>query len=141
MKIYNFHLKPLLTYGMITNDVSDCINLFVRIAHIICNHPSYELQLTTRKLIYIYECNICIIRFLRVIITRKKRWEGHVARRRQIHTKHLSEVAKEGDPLGYLGIDVRVSEWISKRWEGVGWIHVAQDKDQWRALVRTVMKL
>jgi len=24
---------------MITNDVSDYINLFVRIAHIICNHP------------------------------------------------------------------------------------------------------
>jgi len=26
-------------YGVITNDVSDYINLLVRIAHIICNHP------------------------------------------------------------------------------------------------------
>jgi hypothetical protein len=26
-------------YGAITNDVSDYINLSVRIAHIICNHP------------------------------------------------------------------------------------------------------
>jgi hypothetical protein len=28
-------------YSMITNDVSDYINLLVRIAHIICNHPIY----------------------------------------------------------------------------------------------------
>jgi hypothetical protein len=27
-------------YMVITNDVSDYINLLVRIAHIICNHPS-----------------------------------------------------------------------------------------------------
>jgi hypothetical protein len=26
-------------------------------------------------------------------------------------------------------------------WDGVDWIDVAQDRDQWRALVNTVMKL
>jgi hypothetical protein len=26
-------------------------------------------------------------------------------------------------------------------WEGVDWIHLVQDRDQWRALVKTVMKL
>jgi hypothetical protein len=26
-------------------------------------------------------------------------------------------------------------------WEGVDWIHLAQDRGQWRALVNTVMKL
>jgi hypothetical protein len=26
-------------------------------------------------------------------------------------------------------------------WEGVDWIHLAQDRDRWRALVNTVMKL
>jgi len=26
-------------------------------------------------------------------------------------------------------------------WEGVDWIHLAQDRDQWRALVNTVMNL
>jgi len=26
-------------------------------------------------------------------------------------------------------------------WEGVDWMHVAQDKGQWRALVNTVMSL
>jgi hypothetical protein len=27
------------------------------------------------------------------------------------------------------------------RWEGVNWIHLAQDRDQWRAVVNTVMNL
>jgi hypothetical protein len=26
-------------------------------------------------------------------------------------------------------------------WDGVDWIHLAQDRDQWRALVNTVMNL
>jgi hypothetical protein len=26
-------------------------------------------------------------------------------------------------------------------WEGVDWIHLAQDKDQWRALVNTVINV
>jgi hypothetical protein len=26
-------------------------------------------------------------------------------------------------------------------WDGMGWIDLAQDRDQWRALVITVMKL
>jgi hypothetical protein len=26
-------------------------------------------------------------------------------------------------------------------WEGVDWIHLAQDKDEWQALVNTVMNL
>jgi hypothetical protein len=27
------------------------------------------------------------------------------------------------------------------RWDGVDWIELAEDRDQWRALVNTVMKL
>jgi hypothetical protein len=26
-------------------------------------------------------------------------------------------------------------------WEGVDWIHLAQDRDQWRAVLNTAMKL
>jgi hypothetical protein len=26
-------------------------------------------------------------------------------------------------------------------WEGVGWMHLGQDRDQWRSLVNTVMNL
>jgi hypothetical protein len=27
------------------------------------------------------------------------------------------------------------------RWDGMDWIHLAQDRDQWRVLVNTVMNL
>jgi hypothetical protein len=27
------------------------------------------------------------------------------------------------------------------KWDGMNWIDLAQDRDQWRALVKTVMKL
>jgi hypothetical protein len=33
-------------------------------------------------------------------------------------------------------VDLREIEWVD-----VGWIDVAQDRDQWRALVNTVMNL
>jgi hypothetical protein len=35
--------------------------------------------------------------------------------------------------------DVRMGLW-EKGWEGVDWIHLAQNRDQWRVLVNTVMK-
>jgi hypothetical protein len=34
-------LQSTVNYGVITNDMSDYINLLVRIAHIICNHPLF----------------------------------------------------------------------------------------------------
>jgi len=35
--------------------------------------------------------------------------------------------------------DVRMNLRETK-WEGVNWIHLAQDKDQWQALIYTEMK-
>jgi hypothetical protein len=42
-----------------------------------------------------------------------------------------------------LGVDGRNVEMDLKEllWKGVDWIHLAQDRDQWRALVNTVMNL
>jgi hypothetical protein len=46
--------------------------------------------------------------------------------------------------LNNLGVDGRI---ILRRdlkeicWENVDWIHLAQDRDQWQALVNTVMNL
>jgi hypothetical protein len=30
---------------------------------------------------------------------------------------------------------------LKKGWEGVDWMHLAQDRDQWQAVVNTVMNL
>jgi hypothetical protein len=38
--------------------------------------------------------------------------------------------------VGNIRMDIREMEW-----DGVDWIDVAQDRDQWRALVSTVMNL
>jgi len=37
---------------------------------------------------------------------------------------------------GYIRMDLRETGW-----EGVDWMHLAQDRDQWRALVNTVMNV
>jgi hypothetical protein len=45
---------------------------------------------------------------------------------------------------GGVGVDVRIIlEWILGKQGGkvVDWIHLAQDKDQWRAVMNTAMKL
>jgi len=36
--------------------------------------------------------------------------------------------------------NIRMDIW-EKGWEGVDWIHLAQDRDQWQTLVKTVMDL
>jgi hypothetical protein len=38
-------------------------------------------------------------------------------------------------------IDLREIGWDGMGWYGMDWIELAQDRDQWRALVNTVMNL
>jgi hypothetical protein len=42
-----------------------------------------------------------------------------------------------------LGVDGRIIlKWIlGKEWEGVDWMKLARERDQWRAVVNTVMNL
>jgi hypothetical protein len=69
------------------------------------------------------------------------RWAGHVA---QIGEKILVGKPEGKRPLGRrsrtrandINIDLR-----EIRWDGMDWIDLAPDKDQWRALVNTVMSL
>jgi hypothetical protein len=34
-----------------------------------------------------------------------------------------------------------ILKWILERWDGMDWIDLSQDRDQWRALVNTAMNL
>jgi hypothetical protein len=82
----------------------------------------------------------------RMIKGRRMRWAGHVAYMAEIRSTFNILVGKpEGKrPLGRSryrwanNIRLDLSE---IRWEGVDWIHVAQDRNQWRAVVNTVMNL
>jgi hypothetical protein len=38
-------MKNFIIYEVITNDVSNYMNLFARIAHIICNHTYKDVQI------------------------------------------------------------------------------------------------
>jgi hypothetical protein len=72
--------------------------------------------------------------FVRVIKSRKMRWEGHVA--------CLARKPEGKRPLGrprhrWEG-NIRM-ELMEIRWEGVDWVHLAQERDQWQALVNMVM--
>jgi hypothetical protein len=54
------------------------------------------------------------------------------------------ESPKEKDRFEDQGVDGSMgSKWILRRlvWGGVEWIHLAQDRDRWRALVNAVMNL
>jgi hypothetical protein len=53
------------------------------------------------------------------------------------------ESLKGGDYLEDLGLDGRIIKIALKEIEGDGvdWIHLAQDRNLWRALVNTVMNL
>jgi hypothetical protein len=52
-----------------------------------------------------------------------------------MHTKFCSGNLKERDHTEDLRIDGEI--W----WEGVDWMHLTQDRDQWRVLMNTVMNL
>jgi hypothetical protein len=81
-----------------------------------------------------------------MIKSRRMRWAGHIARMGEKRNAHRILVGKpEGKrPLGRprrwwvdnIKIDLR-----EIGWDGMDWIDLAQDRDQWRALVNTVMNL
>jgi hypothetical protein len=83
---------------------------------------------------------------IRIIKSRRMRWEGHVACTRAKRNVYRILVGKpEGKrPLGRprrrwednIKIDLRVIGWGS-----TDWIDLAQDRDQWRAIVNTAMNL
>jgi hypothetical protein len=67
----------------------------------------------------------------------------HAWKRGETCTGFWWESPKERDRLEDQGVDGRVgSTWTLGDWlGGVEWIHLAQDRDRWRAVVNAVMNL
>jgi hypothetical protein len=83
---------------------------------------------------------------IRMIKSRRMRWAGYVARMGEKRNAYRILVGKPGGkrPLGRprrrcvdnIKMDLR-----EIGWDGMDWIHLAQDRDRWRASVNTVMNL
>jgi hypothetical protein len=83
---------------------------------------------------------------VRVIKARRMRWAGHVERMGEVRVAYYILVGRpEGRrPLGRPRRRWEDSINIDLREIGFGdvdWIHWAQDRDRWRAVVNTVMNL
>jgi hypothetical protein len=79
-------------------------------------------------------------------IIKSRRWAGHVARIGEKRTAYRILVGKpEGKrPLGRprrRWVDNIKMDLRETGWDGMDWIDLAQDRDQWRALVNTVINL
>jgi hypothetical protein len=84
--------------------------------------------------------------FIIEIYTRKMRWTGHVARMREKRNAYGILV---GMPEGKRPLRRPSRRWVDNikmdlreiGRDGMGWIDLAQNREQWRALANTVMNL
>jgi hypothetical protein len=81
-----------------------------------------------------------------MIKSRRIRWTGHVVRMGEKRNAYSILVRK---PEGKRPLGRPRRRWVDNirlnlgeiGWDGVDWIHVAQDRNQWRAVVNTVINL
>jgi hypothetical protein len=81
-----------------------------------------------------------------MIKSRRVRWAGHVARMGEMKYAYRILVGK---PEGKRPLGSPRHRWVDNvkivvrdiGWDGIDWINLAQDKDQWMALVNTMMNL
>jgi hypothetical protein len=81
-----------------------------------------------------------------MIKSRRMRWAGHVARMGETRNAYRILVGK---PKGRRPLGRPRRRWVDNikidlreiGWDGMDWIDLALDRDQWRALANTVMKL
>jgi hypothetical protein len=78
---------------------------------------------------------------IRMIKSRSRQWAGHVTR---IEEKRNAYRLMVGKPEGKESLERPVDNKIDPGeigWGGVDWIDQAQERDQWRSLVKTVVNL
>jgi hypothetical protein len=83
---------------------------------------------------------------IRLIKSRRMRWAGQVARMEEKRNPYRILVGK---PEGKRPLERPRRRWVDNiktelreiEWNGMDWIDLAQDREQWRALVNTVMNL
>jgi hypothetical protein len=81
-----------------------------------------------------------------MIKSRKMRWAGRVARMGEKRNPYRILV---GRPEGKRSLGRGRHRWVDNikidlreiGWDGMDWIDLAQDRDQWRAPVNTIMNL
>jgi hypothetical protein len=83
---------------------------------------------------------------IKMIKSRRNRWLGHVARMEEKSNAYRILMGKpEGKrPLGQLRrrwVDNIKMDLGEIGWDGIDWIDLAHDRDQWMALVNMVMNL
>jgi hypothetical protein len=54
-----------------------------------------------------------------------------------MHIGYWWEARREEQEVGWW----KILKFILERWDGIDWISLAQNRDQWRDLVNTVMNL
>jgi hypothetical protein len=83
---------------------------------------------------------------IRAIKSRRMRWTGHVAHVGEVKNSYEILVGKPegktqlGRPRRKRDDNIRMG-FREIWWEVVDWVHLAQDRDQWWAVVNTVMNL
>jgi hypothetical protein len=83
---------------------------------------------------------------IEMIMSRRMRWAGHIAQMGKTRNAYRILVGKPegkrllGRPRRRWADNIKM-DFREIDWDGMDWIDLAQDRNLWRALVNTVMKL
>jgi len=78
---------------------------------------------------------------IRAIKSRRMRLVREVARMKEIRKAYNILVGKPEGRISHSWEDNIRKDLMERGWKVVNWMHLTQDREQWRALVNTVMKL